>query len=161
MVASLTSPSALVTKLSTRANFQKPLGRSSSYTTTMSPTATGVGTVLGRMTVWIPELYQIFISPSTPEMVHYVTEMVLSIAQLSRWQLNIGIRQVTGALSSANTSCRVPLSYMSSPGRVPLALHNLLSLSSICFLNSGEFVINVLKLKPPSANLTLALMYSW
>ena len=53
MVAPLTSPSAPVTKLSTRANFQKPLGRSSPCTTTMSPTATGVGTVslVEKMTV--------------------------------------------------------------------------------------------------------------
>ena len=65
------------------------------------------------------------------------------------------------ALSPTNTSSRIPLSYISLPvDRMGLILHNLLSLSSICFLKSGEFVTNFLRWKPPSANLTLDLMFS-
>ena len=64
----------------------------------------------------------------------------------------------TVTLSLTNTSSRIPLSYTSSPvGRIRLILDNSLSLSSICLLNSGGFVTNVLRLKPPSANPTLDL----
>ena len=65
------------------------------------------------------------------------------------------------ALSPTNTSSRIQLSYISLPvDRMGLILRNLLSLSSICFLKSGEFVTNLLRWKPPSANLTLDLMFS-
>ena len=52
----------------------------------------------------------------------------------------------TVALSLTNTSSRIPLSYISLPvDRIGLMLRNFLSLSSICFLNSGEFVTNFLR----------------